>query len=72
MDLKVWETNLPERKILAREVKDAFLELLSSLDKKLIYFEGSNISEALGKIYIEMNQQNSRKSKEETLTSIRK
>jgi hypothetical protein len=32
--------------------------------------KGSNISEALGKIDIEMNQQNSRKSKEETLTTI--
>jgi hypothetical protein len=70
MALKFWETNLVERKILAREVKDAFLEALSSLDKKIIYFEGSNISESLGKIDIEMNQQNSRKRKEETLTTI--
>jgi hypothetical protein len=70
MALKVWETNLAERKRFSREVKDAFLEALSSLDKKLIDFEGSNISEAPGKIDIEMNQQNSRKSKEETLTAI--
>jgi hypothetical protein len=70
MALKVWETNLAERKRLAREVKDAFQEALSSLDKRLIDFEGSSIAEALGKIDIEMNQQNSRKSKEETLAAI--
>jgi hypothetical protein len=34
MALKVWETNLAERKRLAREVKDAFQEALSSLDKE--------------------------------------
>jgi hypothetical protein len=43
---------------------------LSSLKKGLIDFEGSNISEAMGQIEIEMNQQNSRKNKEETLASI--
>jgi hypothetical protein len=70
MALKVWETNLAESKRLAREVKDACLEALSSLDKKLIEFEGSNILEALVQIDIGMNQWNSRKSKEETLTTI--
>jgi len=70
MALKGWETNLAENKRLSREVNNDFLEVLSSLDKKLIEFEGSNISESLGKIDIEMNQQNSRKSKEETLTTI--
>jgi hypothetical protein len=70
MALKVWETNLEEGKKYAREVKEACLEALSSLNKKMIEFEGSNISEALGKIEIEMNQQNSRKNKEETLTAI--
>jgi len=70
MALKVWDFFLAESKRLAREVKDACLEVLSSLDKRLIDFEGSNISEALGKIDIEMNQQNSKKSKEETLTTI--
>jgi hypothetical protein len=70
MALKVWETNLEERKRFSREVKEACLEALSSLNKRLIDFEGSNISEALGKIEIEMNQQNSRKSKEETLAAI--
>jgi hypothetical protein len=70
MALKVWETNLEEGKKFSREVKEACLEALSSLNKKLIEFEGSNISEALGKIEIEMNQQNSRKNKEETLAAI--
>jgi hypothetical protein len=70
MALKVWETNLEESKIFSREVKEAFLEALSSLEKKLIDFEGSNISEALGQIDIEMNQHNSRKNKEETLEAI--
>jgi hypothetical protein len=43
---------------------------LSSLDKKLIEFEGSNIWKALGKNDIEMNQQNFRKRREETITTI--
>jgi hypothetical protein len=72
MALKVWETNLVESKRLDREVKDTFQEELSSLDKRLIDFEGSNIAEALGKIDIEMNQQNSIKRKEETLATIQK
>ena len=70
MALKVWETNLAERKILAREVKDACLEALSSLYHKINEFEGSNILESLGQIDIEMNQQNSRKRREETITTI--
>jgi hypothetical protein len=70
MALKVWEINLAERKRLSREVKDTFQEALSSLDKRLIDFEGRGIAEALGKIDIEMNQHNSRKRKEETLVSI--
>jgi hypothetical protein len=36
----------------------------------MIDFEGRNISESLGKIEIEMNQKNSKKKKEETLTVI--
>jgi hypothetical protein len=55
MALKIWETNLAERKIYAREVKESFLEALSSLDKNVIDFEGINILESLGKIDIEMN-----------------
>jgi len=51
-------------------VKEAYLEALSSLNKRLIDFEGSNISKDLGKIEIEMNQKNSRKRKEETLEAI--
>ena len=43
---------------------------MSSLDKNLIEFEGSSISKTLGQIDIEMNQHNSRKRKEETLTTI--
>jgi hypothetical protein len=69
--LKVWDTNLAESKRLAWEVKDTCQEALSSLDKKLIDFEGSNITKALGQIYIAMNQHNSKKNKEETLAAIR-
>jgi len=43
---------------------------LSSLNKNLIEFEGNNISEALGKIEIEMNQQSYIKSKEDTQVSV--
>ena len=70
MALKAWETNLEEDKKLSRDVKEAYLEALSSLNKKPIEFEGNNISEALGQIEIEMNQQNSRKNKEATQASI--
>jgi hypothetical protein len=56
MAMKVWETNFVERKRLAREVKDAFPKALSSLDKNLIDFEGSNIWKSLCKNDIEMNQ----------------
>jgi hypothetical protein len=52
MALKACETNLGEEKKLSKEVKEAFLEPLSSLKKELIEFEGNNISQALGKIEI--------------------
>jgi hypothetical protein len=61
---------LEQGKKLARDVKEACLEALSSLNKKLIEFDGNNISEALRKIEIEMNQQNSRKNKEDTQAVI--
>jgi hypothetical protein len=61
---------MAERKILVREVNEACLEALSSLDKGLIYFEGIVISKALGQIDIAKNQYNSRTSKEEALTTI--
>jgi membrane-bound ClpP family serine protease len=72
MDLKVWETNLAESKRLAREVNEACLEALASLEKGLIDFEGNYISEALGQIDIEKNQYNSGTNKEEALTAIQK
>jgi hypothetical protein len=43
---------------------------LSSLNKNLIEFEGNNILEALGQIEIEMNQQSSKKNKENTQAAI--
>jgi hypothetical protein len=70
MALKSWETNLGERKKLARDIKEACLEELSSINKNLIEFKGNNISKALGNIEIEMNQQISRKNKEKTQASI--
>jgi hypothetical protein len=48
MALKSWETNLEEGKKLSRYEKEACLEALSSINKKLIEFEGNNILEALG------------------------
>ena len=70
MALKAWETNLEEGKKLSIDAKEAFLEALSSVNKKLIEFEGNNISEALGQIEIEMNQQSSKKNKENIYSSI--
>jgi hypothetical protein len=64
MALKVWETNLEERKKLSREAKETCLNTLSSVETKLVEFEGNDISEALGQIEIEMNKENSRKNKE--------
>jgi len=55
MTLKVWKKNMEERKLFSRVVKEDCLEAFSSLNKGLINLEGSNISEALGKIDIEMN-----------------
>jgi hypothetical protein len=40
MALKAWETNPEERKIFSREVNEACLESLSSLNKGLIYPAG--------------------------------
>jgi hypothetical protein len=68
--LNVWETNLVERKIFAREVHEACLEAISSLDKGLLDVEGNTLSEALGQIDIEKNQYNYRTSKEEAMTTI--
>jgi hypothetical protein len=68
--LKAWETNLAERKILAREVNKACEEALSSLDKGLLDIEGDSIHDALGKIEIEKNQYNAKTSKEEAMTTI--
>jgi hypothetical protein len=61
--LKAWETNLAERKRLAREVNKYFEEALSSLEKGFLDVEGDSISKALGQIDIEKNQCNSRTSK---------
>ena len=72
MALKAWETNLAESKRLVREVNEACLEVLSSLGKGLIYFEGNVISKALVQIDIAKNQYNSRTIKEESLTTIQK
>jgi hypothetical protein len=55
---------------LAKEVKEDFLEAISSLDKGLLDVEGNSISEALGKIDIAKNKCNSRKRKEEAMTII--
>lgn len=70
MAFNVWETNLKQRKKISREQKVACLETLSSVNKKLIEFEENNILEALGKIGIEMNQENSRKNKENIQSAI--
>jgi hypothetical protein len=70
MALKSWETNMEERKKLVKYVKEACLEALSSINKQLIEFEGNSISEALGQIEIEMNQQSSKKNKKDTQKAI--
>jgi hypothetical protein len=72
MALKARETNLAESKRLAREVNEAYLKALASLDKGLIDFEGNDISKSLGQIDIAKNHYNSRTSKEETLIAIQK
>jgi hypothetical protein len=43
--LKDWETNMEEGKKLSRDAKEACLEALSSVNKKLIEFEGNNINQ---------------------------
>ena len=54
----------------SRDAKEACLEALSSVNKKVIEFEGNNISNALGQIEIEMNQEISRKNKENIQSTI--
>ena len=61
---------MEEGKKIVIDVKEACLEALSSINKNLIEFEGNNILEALGQIDIEMNQQSSRKNKENTHVNI--
>ena len=68
--MKAWETNLSESKRLAREVNRACLEAISSLDKGLLYSKGNTISESLGQIDLANNQNNSRTSREEAMTTI--
>jgi hypothetical protein len=70
MALKVWETNLEERKKLAKEAKEACLETLSYIDSNLVEFEENNISKALGQIEVEMNKEKSRKNKENIQSDI--
>jgi hypothetical protein len=64
--------NLDESKILSREVKKAFEEELSSLDKESLEVEGDSISKALEQIDIEKNQLNSKTSMAEARTTIQK
>jgi hypothetical protein len=61
---------MEEGKKLAKDAKEACLEALSSINKNLSQFKGNSISEALGNIEIEMNQQSSRKNKENTQGAI--
>jgi hypothetical protein len=68
--LKPWESNLAERKRLSREVHEACLEPISSLEKGLLDVEGNNISKSLGNIGLARNQCNSRTRKEEAMTII--
>jgi hypothetical protein len=70
MALKVSEENLEESKIFSRKVEEYSMEALSSLNKGLIDLDGSNVSKSMGKIDIEMKQQNSRKRKEKNLEDI--
>jgi hypothetical protein len=53
-----------ERKNISIEAKEAYLDTLSSVETKLVEFEGNDISKALGQIEIEMNKENFRKNKE--------
>jgi hypothetical protein len=64
MDLKVWEINPEATKKIAKEEKETYLNTLSSVETKLVEFEGNGISEALGQIEIEMNKEKSRKNKD--------
>jgi hypothetical protein len=70
MALKVWETNLEESKKLVGEAKETCLNTLSSVETKLVEFEGNDISKALGLIEIEINTENSRKNKENVQSFI--
>jgi hypothetical protein len=70
MVLKVWETNLEERKKLAREVKEACLNALTIVESELVEFKDDVISDTLGQIEIEKNKENSMKNKESIHNTI--
>jgi hypothetical protein len=48
MALNVLETNLEESKKISIEEKETCLNILSSIETKLVEFEGNDILEALG------------------------
>jgi len=70
MVLKVWETNLEERKKLYREVKEACLNALSTVELELVEFKDDAISNTPGQIEIEKNKENSMKNKESIKNTI--
>ena len=68
--LKTRKANLAESRRLAREVKIACEQALSSLDKESLDVEGDSISTALVKLYVVKSQLNSKRSMEEARTTI--
>jgi hypothetical protein len=51
--LKVWETNMSERKNIVKEIKEDCEGIFNSLDKKSLRIEKYDCSESLGQINIE-------------------
>jgi hypothetical protein len=70
MALKIWENNLEESKRLAKEVKDACLDVLSAVDLEMTKIDVSSIHATLGQVEIEKSKEDLKKNKESVQNGI--
>jgi hypothetical protein len=68
--LTAWETNIPESKRMAKEVKEAYEEAFHSLDQELLGLDKDSIFEVLGQVDIAKHQLNIKTNMEEAHAEI--
>jgi hypothetical protein len=64
MALKAWEKNIEERKILAKEAKNACLNALLDVDVDMAEIDLGDIHSFIGKVEVEKRKENLKKSRE--------